>query len=146
MSTLVRWDPFGELTTLRSRMNRLFDEVFRPEEAPVHPGWWPAADVREDENEYAVVAELPGLKAEDIHLHLENGHLVLSGERKFEHEDKRGNYHRIERAYGRFSRSFAVPATVDRDKVRAEYREGILTVHLPKAEAVKPKEIAVETA
>jgi len=145
MSMLIRWDPFRELTTLRGRMNWLFDEVFSTEEGPVQ-GWWPSADVREDESEFVVTAELPGLKSEDLHLHLQNGHLVLSGERKFAHEDQRDHYHRIERSYGRFSRTFAVPSTVNRDEVRAEYRDGVLTVHLPKSEAAKPKEIAVATA
>ncbi|HIE52262.1 MAG TPA: Hsp20/alpha crystallin family protein [Armatimonadetes bacterium] len=146
MRSLVRWDPFRELATFRERMNRLFDEVFGGEPAVEAPArvWSPAVDVREDENELVVTAELPGMKREDIKVELVHNRLVIQGERKFEHEDKRENYHRIERSYGRFYRSFDLPASVNPEAVTAEYRDGVLTVHLPKAEEAKPKQIEVK--
>ena len=145
MSTLIRWNPRGELLALPRRRTRLWDEAFRGEGASLQ-GWGPATDIREDEQEFVITAELPGLKTEDIHVNMEKGHLTLRGERRFEHEDKRDHYHHIERSYGQFHRTFAVPSTIDPEGIRAEYREGILTVHLPKSEAAKPQEISVETA
>ena len=104
----------------------------------------PAVDIKETEDEYTITAELPGIKKEDVHIELKNGLLTISGERKFEHEEKKENYTRIERSYGAFRRTFNVPEHVKEDKIEAIYKDGLLTVKLPKGEAVKPKEIEVK--
>lgn len=147
MASLVRWDPFREISILQDRMNRLFEDFFgREEKGVVGTVWSPLADLREETDEFVATVELPGMLREDIHVEVENNLLTVSGERRFEHEDKRDRYHRIERAYGRFHRSWQLPSTVDSEKVSAEYRDGVLTVHLPKSEAAKPRRIEVKTA
>ena len=104
------------------------------------------ADISEDENEYVIKAELPELKKEEVKVTVENGVLTISGERKFEKEENKKKYHRVERAYGRFVRSFALPEDADASKVKAEFKDGMLTVHLPKSEKAKPKQIEVKIA
>ena len=118
-------------------MTRLFSE---PNGRP----WVPAVDIMETENELVVKADLPDLKFEDIHVSMENGTLTLTGERKFEKKTEKGAYHRIERAYGSFERVFTLPDTVDAEHVKADYKNGVLTVTLPKKELAKPREIKVE--
>src|SRR5689334_21816969 len=143
---LNRWDPFRDLGSLHDRMNGLFDDAgrgWRTEEPASTTTWSPAVDIFETEGEIVVKAELPGVDRKDISLHLENNVLTLKGERRFEKETKEENYHRIERAYGGFSRSFSIPATVDEDKIRADYKDGILKIALPKKEQVKPKQIQI---
>ena len=145
---VVRWDPFRDLSMLQDRMNRLFDNAGRtwqPDEASATTIWSPAVDIFETEGEIVVKAELPGMERKDITLHLENNVLSLRGERKFEKETKDENYHRIERSYGAFSRSFAIPATVDEEKIRAEYKDGVLNIVLPKKEQARPKQIKIAT-
>jgi HSP20 family protein len=127
-------------------MNRLFDDTgrgLRGDEPAATTTWSPAVDIFETEGEIVVKAELPGIDRKDITLHLEKNVLTLRGERRFEKETKEENYHRIERAYGGFSRSFAIPAMVDEEKIRAEYRDGILKIALPKKEQAKPKQIKI---
>jgi HSP20 family protein len=141
--TLTRWDPFREL---QDRMNRMFEDTgrgWRSDEPSSTTTWSPAVDIYETQNEILVQAELPGVDRKDISLHLEKNVLTLKGERRFEKETKQENYHRIERAYGGFSRSFSIPATVEEDKIRAEYKDGILKIALPKKEQVKPKQIQI---
>jgi HSP20 family protein len=141
-----RWDPFRDLGVLQDRMNRLFNDAgrgWRAEEPAATTTWSPAVDIFETEGEIVVKAELPGVDRKDITLHLENNVLTLKGERRFEKETKEENYHRIERAYGGFSRSFAIPTTVDEEKIRADYRDGVLKVALPKKEQAKPKQIRI---
>src|ERR1041384_2569462 len=143
---VVRWDPFRDLSTLQDRMNRLFDDAgrtWRNDEPAATTSWSPAVDIYETEGEIIVKAELPGVDRKDISLHLEKNVLTLKGERKFEKETKEENYHRIERAYGAFSRSFSIPATVDEEKIRADYKDGILKIALPKKDQVKPKQIQI---
>jgi HSP20 family protein len=106
--------------------------------------WSPSVDITEDEKEFLVKAELPDVKKEDIKVNVENGVLTITGERKFEKEEKGKKYHRIERAYGNFTRSFTLPEAVKADKVAAEFKDGVLNVRLPKDEAAKPKSIAVK--
>src|SRR5580692_8255510 len=121
---ISRWDPFRDLNTLQGRMNRLFNDAGRGwqgDEAVATTTWSPAVDIFETEGEIVVKAELPGVDRKDITLNLENNILTVRGERRFEKETKEENYHRIERAYGGFSRSFSIPATVDEEKIRAEY-------------------------
>ena len=144
---ISRWDPFRDLNVLQDRMNRLFDDAgrgWRADEPAATTTWSPAVDIFETENEIVVKAEVPGVDRKDITLNLENNVLTLKGERKFEKETKEENYHRIERAYGGFSRAFSIPATVDEEKIRADYHEGILTIALPKKEQVKPKQIRID--
>ncbi len=141
------WDPFGELSTLQERMNRLFEERLpstRNEEELNLGTFYPAVDIREGDKEITIKAELPGIKKEDVHIDVNDGVITLSGERKLEKEDKKENYHRIERSYGSFHRSFTLPSTVDVEKIKATYKDGILEATLPKTEEAKPKSIPVE--
>ena len=143
---VVRWDPFRDLSMLQDRMNRLFDDAgrtWRNDEPAATTSWSPAVDIFETEGEIVVKAELPGMDRKDITLHLENNVLTLKGERKFEKETKDENYHRIERAYGGFSRVFSIPSTVDEEKIRADYTDGVLKIVLPKKEQAKPKQIRI---
>jgi HSP20 family protein len=143
---VVRWDPFRDLNMLQDRMNRLFDNAGRTwgtDEPAATTTWSPAVDIFETEDEIVVKAELPGMERKDIALNLENNVLTVRGERQFAKEAKDENYHRIERSYGTFSRSFSIPATVDEEKIRADYREGVLKIVLPKKEQVKPKQIRI---
>ena len=144
---ITRWDPFRDFSLLQDRMNRLFDDAgrgWRPEEPSATTTWSPAVDIFETENEIMVQAELPGVDRKDLTLNLENNVLTLKGERRFEKETKQENYHRIERSYGAFSRAFSIPAIVDEEKIRADYKEGILKIALPKKEQVKPKQIKID--
>lgn len=136
------WEPFA---TLRSEIERIFDEFFGP--SPTETAmevWAPAVDIEETDNEYIIRAELPGMKKEDIKINLQDNTLVISGERKRSFEEKGRTYHRVEMAYGRFERVIPLPAEVDVNKVKATYKDGILTVTLPKKEEAKPKEIEIE--
>jgi len=145
--TLIRWDPWKDLIALQERMNRLLEESFgrlRREEGLVSGAWTPAVDIYETENSLVVTAEIPGVSEKDIDVRIENNQLVIKGERKFEKETKEENYHRIERVYGNFYRSFSLPNTVDPDKVKAEYKNGVLKIVLGKKEEVKPKQIKIE--
>ncbi len=145
INTLTRWEPFKELEDLQNRLSNVFSRA--PRQGNGHEGltiadWSPVADITEDDKEYVVKAELPAIKKEDVKVTVENGVLTISGERKFEKEDKR--YHRIERAYGSFVRSFTLPDDADAKGVKAEFKDGVLTVHLPKSESAKPKQIEVK--
>jgi len=127
-------------------MNRLFEDAgrgWRKDEPAATTTWSPSVDIYETDTEIVVKAELPGIERKDISLNLEKNVLTLRGERRFEKETKEENYHRIERNYGGFSRSFSIPATVDEEKIRAEYRDGVLRIALPKKEQVKPKQIQI---
>jgi HSP20 family protein len=126
---------FGRLTRLQDELDRLFESA---------PGVWsPALDVQEDKDNYLFRAELPGLKREDIEVSLQDGALVISGERKIEKLEEGVEVHRRERYYGKFQRALTLPEPVVADKVKAEYKDGVLTVTLPKSEAAKPKKIDV---
>ena len=143
---VVRWDPFRDLGLLQDRMNRLFDDAgrtWRSDEPAATTSWSPAVDIFETDGEIVVKAEVPGMDRKDITLHLEKNVLTLKGERRFEKETKDENYHRIERSYGGFSRSFSIPATVDEEKIRADYKDGVLKIALPKKEQAKPKQIRI---
>ena len=144
---VVRWDPFRDLNLLQDRMNRLFEDAgrgaWRSEEPVATTTWSPAVDIFETDGDIVVKAELPGMERKDIVLHLENNVLSLKGERRFEKETKEENYHRVERAYGAFSRAFSIPATVDEEKIRADYKDGVLKIVLPKKEQAKPKQIKI---
>ena len=145
--TLTKWDPFKDLLSLQDRMNRLFDESVRNvkpgDEALSSAIWSPAVDIYETDDEVVVKAELPEVDQKDIDIQIENNTITLRGERKFNKETKKENFHRIERAYGSFSRSFTLPGVIDQEKIRADYKDGILKISMPKREETKPKQIKV---
>ena len=143
---LVRWEPFDGLNRIQSRINDLFEETFgRPRATSNSPAgvWFPPVDILESKDSYLIRAELPGMKKEDFNLELHDGTLTLSGERKFEEPANGVEYHRVERVSGKFSRSFYLPQTIKSDGIKATYRDGILEIHVPKAEEAKPKQIAI---
>jgi len=143
---VVRWDPFRDLNLLQDRMNRLFEDAnrnWKSDEPASTTTWSPAVDIFETESEIVVKAEVPGMDRKDITLNLENNVLTLRGERRFLKETKDENYHRIERSYGGFSRAFSIPVTVDEEKIRADYQDGVLKIVLPKKEQLRPKQIKI---
>jgi HSP20 family protein len=151
MNTLTRWDPFKEMQELQDRLSGFFSHTPMgrgdgEDEWITAAEWAPLVDIIEDDKEYLVKAELPEVKKEDVHVSVEKGTLTIRGERKFEKEGKDKRYHRLERGYGRFARSFALPDVADTTKVSAEFREGVLRVHLPKTEIAKTKHIEVKVS
>lgn len=149
MNELMEWKPFREVSRLRREMDRLWDDFFGPGRRALRPletEWAPAVDVSETADKVVVKAELPGIDAKDIDISLSGDILTIKGEKKSEREEKKENYHLVERSYGSFSRSLRLPAAVDADKIEAGYKQGILTVTCPKKEEIKPKAIEVKTA
>lgn len=140
---LGNWAPFDRLTSLRDEMNRLWDFSFPSRDSGLFSGWSPALDVHEDQDNLVVTVELPGMKKEDIDLSLHDGVLTISGERRHEREQKEGETFRSERYFGKFQRSVTLPTAVNFNNVKASYKDGILTIDLPKAEEAKPKHIEV---
>ena len=143
---LIRWKPFREFFTLPERIDRLFEEsLARMEDLP---SWWtarwPLVDIYETDKEIVLKAELPGIDPKDVSLHVDNGRLSIEGERKHEKETKGENYHRRELAYGKFSRSFSLPTTVDQEKINARFEKGVLQIKLPKKEEHKGKKINIK--
>lgn len=145
---LSTWSPFDRLSTLRDEIDRLFDLSVPgfTRDAGLFSGWSPSVDVYQDKDNVFVKCELPGMKKEDIEISLHNGMLTISGERKHEEEHKEGESFRSERFFGKFHRSVSLPTAVDTGKVSASYKDGILTVSLPKAEEAKPKQIEVQVS
>ena len=145
---IVRVDPFREFAAIQDRMNRMFGNAYlRDEDTGFRGSWVPPVDIFETENHDLVVrAELPGMARENIEVSVENGTLVLKGEKKLDGEVKEESYRRIERSYGMFHRSFTLPNTVDATRVAAEFKNGVLTVKLPFREEAKPRSINVEVA
>jgi HSP20 family protein len=144
---IVRWDPVRELASMHERLNRLFEEFGgRAEDEGIMRGdFLPPVDIYQtDAHEVVLKAEIPGLKKEDIDLRIEQNTLTITGERRVEKAVEKDHYHRMERTYGTFSRSFSLPSTIDTEKVRAEYKDGVLSVTLPLREESKPKQISVE--
>lgn len=142
---LTRWNPFIELDDIQQRLNRLFvDKAAKP--ADGFADFMPAVDIQETDNDFIVKADLPEVKKEDVKVHLQEGVLAIEGERRLEKEDKGKRFHKVEREYGKFVRRFAMPIDIDSDKIRAEFKEGVLTVVLPKAASAKPKTIDVKIA
>jgi len=139
-------NPFRDIWNLPEEFNRLFWGLSRatPEEADAAAEWTPAVDVYEDAEALRIHAELPGLKKEDVKINVREGVLTLRGERKFENEEKKDNYYRLERSYGSFLRSFTLPNTVDPEKIQAKMKDGVLELVIPKKPEAKPKEIKVE--
>jgi HSP20 family protein len=144
LNPITRWNPSQQLAAAREPMYRLFDTFFsNGGEDLASRTWTPPVDIQETDDSYRIHAELPGLSKDDIQITLENNVLRLSGERKFEKDVKEENYHRIERTYGTFSRSFALPSLVSSDKVEAKFENGVLSILVPKAEQAKPRHIAI---
>jgi len=155
--TIVKWqpfrglregDPFAQIPPLREEMDRRFSQylrmIGREEEALVPGVWAPVVDIYETDEKMVIKAELPGLKKEDIDIEVRDNTLTLKGERKFEKEIKQENYHRVERAYGSFQRSFTLPSTIKQEAIEATFKDGILEVSLPKAEEAKPKQVRIQ--
>lgn len=147
---ITRWDPFRELESVTDRLNRVFGRSVQlgdlPRDSLALSDWSPAVDVAETPEEYVVKAELPEVRKEDIKVTVDGGVLRLSGERSQEKEEKNKRFHRVERSYGSFARSFVLPDTVDEAKLQAEFKDGLLTVHLPKAAQPKPKTVDVKVS
>jgi HSP20 family protein len=143
MAMLTRWEPFRDLARIQDEMSRLFGEerLLRQGESV---GWTPACDIYEDEDGVTLRFELAGVDPKTVDIQFENGVLTIRGERKLERADKRENYHRVELAYGTFTRSFSLPATVDPEKIHAESKDGVLSVRLPKKAEAKPRSIQVK--
>lgn len=146
--SIVRYDPFRDLRTLQEEVNRLFTgNVARSfdEEGIARGAWSPSVDIYENKDHIVLEAELPGMKREDFDLSVENNVITLRGERHFEKKDESDNYHRVERAYGSFTRSFTLPNTVTAEGATAEYSNGVLRVTLPKREETRARRIEIKT-
>jgi HSP20 family protein len=144
MSAITRFDPFRNLSTLQEQVNRLFESSFpaRGDNAALTT-WAPAVDIYETENELVIKADLPDMDEKDLDVRVENNMLTIRGERKFEQQVKEDNYLRLERTYGSFSRSFSLPSSVNTEAIKADYKNGVLTVTLPKRAESKPKQVKV---
>lgn len=147
---LQTWSPFSDLWNLQDEMNRVFRTfgtgLTRREGDSGEPALWsPAVDIAEDKEAVKITAELAGMKHHEVKINVEHGVLTLKGERRFSEETKKENYARVERSYGAFSRSFALPPTVDPDRIKAAMKDGLLEILIPKKEEAKPKEVLIET-
>jgi HSP20 family protein len=147
---LVRWEPFQELEEMTQQLNRLMNAYPRRrqsmEESLTAGDWAPLVDIRETEKEYLFKAEIPEVKKDDVKVEIEDGTLRIAGERREEKEDKDVRYHRVERSYGTFTRSFTLPADADPARVQADFKDGVLTVHVAKSETARPKTVSVKVA
>jgi HSP20 family protein len=146
---IVKWSPFRELEDIQTRLNRVFSDVpvRRPEgDGLFFSDWAPVVDIQETDKEYLIKAELPEVKKEDVKIEVLDGVLTIQGERTKEKEEKGKKFHTVERSYGKFIRQFALPTEVEAVKVQADYKDGVLNVHLPKTVAAKPKTVEVKVA
>lgn len=149
MNAMTRWDPFRELDDLQNRLSTLFGRAPVRKDGPKDEAltvaeWAPVVDIVEDDHQYLIKAELPEVKKEDVRLTVQDGVLSLSGDRKFVKEEKGKKYHRVERAYGSFVRTFTLPEDANEQKVSADFKDGLLQIHLPKSEKARPKNIEVK--
>lgn len=142
------FDPFRELFDLQRNINQLFDDSVGKEsrEGLALNTWTPAVDIYEDENAFMIKADLPEVSREDVKVNLNDNVLSISGERRFENEERREGYHRVERSYGQFYRSFTLPPNVDQESINAEFKDGVLRLSIPKKEEAKPKQIEVKVS
>ncbi|HEX4441208.1 MAG TPA: Hsp20/alpha crystallin family protein [Thermoanaerobaculia bacterium] len=141
---LMRIDPYREMQAFQDRINRAFGQSqSRREDEQSLGAWVPPVDIAEDKDRILITAELPGFQDNEISIQTENGMLSISGERKFERDNTDRNYHRVERSYGQFVRSFSLPNNVDRERIQATFRDGLLEIDLPKREDAKPRQIPV---
>jgi HSP20 family protein len=150
MAMLTRWAPNSDLASMSQRMERMFDEMLghglrrSTEERSLRGAWMPAINILEKEDAIVISADLPGLKAEDVEVTVEEGILSIRGERKLEETTEDETYHRVERQYGLFERTFSVPNSVDTEKINARFRNGEMTLTLPKREESKPRSISIK--
>jgi HSP20 family protein len=142
---LVRWDPESEVDTLQTEMNRVFDAFFgsRPGNGGNARRWVPAMDLVEDKNDLVLRGDLPGLSEDDVNIEVKDGVLTISGERKTEEKNADAGYYRVERAFGRFSRSLSLPDGIDPEQVKAKFDNGVLEVRIPKPEERKPHRVSI---
>lgn len=149
-SALTRWNPLRELEDFQNRILGAFHPTsarrVNGQESLTMAEWMPVVDIAEDDKEYLITAELPEVKKDDVKVTVENGVLTITGERKFEKEENNKKYHRVERSYGSFARSFALPDDGDAAKVNAEFKDGMLKVHVTKSEAARPKQIEIKVS
>ncbi len=145
MADLIRWSPVDDLFDIQDNINKVFGNYLsaRGGQAKVI-GWMPPVDITESENEFLIKADIPGMKKEDIKISLDDNTLTISGERKEEKEEKGKNFVKKEKAFGSFMRSFALPHSVDAKGIKASYKEGVLSVNVPKSEESKPREIKID--
>jgi HSP20 family protein len=144
---IIKWDPFRELEDMQARLNRMLNESpGRTDEPFAFADWAPAVDIQETDKEYVVKADLPEVKKEDIKIELADGVLTIEGERKKEKEENGKKFHRVERQYGQFVRRFVLPNEVDTAKVKVEFKDGVLNVHLPKSANGKVKSVEIKVA
>ncbi|CAN5608737.1 Hsp20/alpha crystallin family protein [soil metagenome] len=145
---IVRYDPFGELRSLQDDVNRLFSSTFSrsggESDEIMRGAWHPSVDIFENKDQILLEAELPGMKVEDVDISFENNVLTLHGERRFEKKDESDNFHRVERSYGSFTRSFTLPPTVSSENANAEFENGVLRLTLAKREEAKPRRIEIK--
>jgi HSP20 family protein len=140
---LIRWEPTREVDSLQSEVNRLFDGFFGNGSPTPKRRWVPAMDLAETDDQLVLRADLPGLERDDVQIEIKDAVLTISGERRAEHEEKSEGYHRVERAFGRFSRSLTLPQGIDADDVAADFDNGVLEVRIPKPEERKPHRVAI---
>jgi HSP20 family protein len=144
MNSITRWDPFRNISSLQEQVNRLFESGIQSrDDNSALTTWAPAVDIYETENELVLKADLPAINEKDLDIRVENNTLTIRGERKFGSEVKEDNYLRVERTYGSFSRSFGLPNTVNTESIKAEYKNGVLTVEMPKRAESKPKQVKI---
>ncbi len=141
---LTKWEPFSDLVSLRDDMDRFFETFFGQHPEDREGFWTPILDIEDSNGNIVVKAEIPGMEKDEIKVSVRNNMLSISGERKQEIETKDKTFHRIERSYGKFSRTITLPSEVDADKIKAAYKDGVLNIILPKPESMKPKQIEVE--
>jgi HSP20 family protein len=144
VSAITRRDPFLSFANWQDQVNRVFESAFHGRaEGSALTAWAPAVDIYETENELVLKADLPDVNEKDLDVRVENNMLTVRGERKFEQKVKEENYLRIERTYGSFSRSFSLPNTINTESIKAEYKNGVLTVEMPKKAETKPKQVKI---
>lgn len=154
MMAIVRWEPFSKslspwqgFETLRRRMERIFDEFLPMDSEEVKQSrWLPVVDVSENNDHYTIHAELPGMSKKDVKITLQDDVLTISGEKNLDREEKNKTYHLLERAYGQFNRSFTLPSKVEADKIKADFKDGVLNITVPKAPEAKAKEIEIKVS
>jgi len=144
MTTLARWDPFRDLMSIQGEMNRLFGRTYSGGDDVFAGSWAPALDIYETKEKFVVTMELPGMDAKGVDVSVEDSTLTVTGERKFYSEVNEESFHRVERRFGQFVRSLALPSTADAERIAASFDKGVLTVEVPKVEAAKPKKITVK--
>ena len=146
---IVKWNPFRELEDIQTRLNRVFNEAplrRTDDDGLFFANWAPPVDIQETDKEYLIKAELPEVKKENVKVEMLDGVLTIEGERSQEKEEKGKKFHKVERAYGKFVRRFALPTEVEATRVQAEFKDGMLNVHLPKSAGAKPKSVEVKVA